>query len=172
MRAATVGYVAAARPQLAGHRLKGDDGIDGTALRFLVRKVLEENERRQEEEKKKTARTSASSVPKRTRKKSIKRRLPRGVRIHSRSSLSRAQCSLLLSTGLKCSASWRPYVQEGQLHALRRLWQWQVLCWFGWLRCTSRLVPLHHVRFGPEGQYSSFARRQPWQWHVHGWFYW
>ena len=76
VRADTVGYVAAVRPQLVGHRLKGDDGIDGTAVRFLVRKVLEEKERRQVEEKEKAAHTSASA-PKRTRKKRRKRKLPR-----------------------------------------------------------------------------------------------
>ena len=105
--AGTVGYVAAgapllavSAPRLAGHHLQGNDGIDDTALRFLVRKVLEEKERRQEKEKEKeqAARTSASSAPKRTRKKRRKRRLPRGVRIRgcgqgfrSRSSLSGAR---------------------------------------------------------------------------------
>ena len=64
--------------------------------------------------------------------------------------------------------------------ALVFFWQWHVLCWFGWLRCTSRFVPfwrrqaqdaLHHGRYGPEGQYSSCARRHSWQWHVHSWFF-
>ena len=55
----------------------------------------------------------SSQAGRRKRKKRRRRRLPRGVRIRrcgqgfrSRSSLSGAQCSLLLSTGLRCSASW------------------------------------------------------------------
>ena len=57
--AATVGYVAAARPLLVVPSMAGGDNIDGTALRYLVsqvierRKVLVEEERRKQEEKEK-----------------------------------------------------------------------------------------------------------------------
>ena len=120
-----VGYMPASVPRLAGHRLQGDDGVDGTALRNLLkhaiemRKVLEEERRKEEEkEKENAARSSASSAPKRTRKKKRKKKAPRGVRIRrcgqgfcSRSSLSRARMmpftlSSLLGAGPRCAASW------------------------------------------------------------------
>ena len=50
--AATVGYVAAAGPLLVVPSLAGGDSVDGTALRFLVKKALE----RQKEEEKEKAR--------------------------------------------------------------------------------------------------------------------
>ena len=50
--AATVGYVAAAEPLLVVPSLAGGDSVDGTALRFLVKKALE----RQKEEEKEKAR--------------------------------------------------------------------------------------------------------------------
>ena len=40
VRAGMVGYMLASVPRLAGHRLQGDGGIDGTALRLLVRNVI------------------------------------------------------------------------------------------------------------------------------------
>ena len=49
-----VGHMPASVPRLAGHRLQGDDGVDGTALRYLLKhaiemgKVLEEEERRKD----------------------------------------------------------------------------------------------------------------------------
>ena len=98
-----VGYMPVSVPRLAGHRLQGDDGIDGTALRFLIRKVLRGGRRRRR-------RRRAPWLP----------RCPR-VRVDflvvcgygavgKGSALAlrcpRAQCSLLWLTGLKCSASW------------------------------------------------------------------
>ena len=52
--------------------MAGGDNINGTALRFLVKQVLE---RRKEEEEEKAARSSASS-PKRKRTKRRKRLTP------------------------------------------------------------------------------------------------
>ena len=80
---------------------------------------------------------------KRKRKKRSKRKLPKsssGVRIRrcgqgfrSRSSFSGAQCSLLLTTGSRCSFHGR-YGTEEQLRAPH------VQGWFSWLFCTSRCV--------------------------------
>ena len=103
--AGMVGYMPASVPRLAGHRLQGDDGIDSTALWFLVRKVLEEKERRREEEKETAARSSASSAPKRTRKKTRKKR----TRKTSSSRAVRTQKSGHSST----SSSW--YVYSGDV---------------------------------------------------------
>ena len=56
VRAATVGYVTAADPRLAGQRLKSDDdGVDGSTVRFLLQqslagKMKEEEEEEEEEE--------------------------------------------------------------------------------------------------------------------------
>ena len=124
-RAVTDRYVAAQAPLLVVPSMAGGDNIDGTTLRFLLehclkmKVLLEEEEKRKEEEKEKEkaltarARSSASLGPKRSRKKRRKKKAPRGVRIRrcgrgfgSRSSLSGALCSLWLSAGLRCLASW------------------------------------------------------------------
>ena len=85
---------------------------------------------------------SSSSSGRRRKKKRSKRRLPRRVRIRrcgqgfrSRSSLSGAQCSLLLSTGLRCSALWPLWTRRTVLPIFRL---WHVQGWFYWLFCTSR----------------------------------
>ena len=136
-------------PLLAVPVLAGGDGVDGTALSFLVRRAVEDRKREEEEKaRKKEAQekadlelakrdpwwaqhladmkameerrsripSSASSSSKRKRKKRSKRKLPKsssGVRLRrcgqgfrSRSSFSGAQCSLLLTTGPRCSTSW------------------------------------------------------------------
>ena len=69
--------------------------------------------------------SSASSSSKRKRKKRSKRKLPKsssGVRIRrcgqgfrSRSSFSGAQCSLLLTTGPRCSASWPVWTRRTRM---------------------------------------------------------
>ena len=53
--AATVGYMVAGAPLIAASSLRGDDGVDDTAVKFLLRAGLlkeeEEKERKAEEEK-------------------------------------------------------------------------------------------------------------------------
>ena len=135
-------------PLLAVPVLAGGDGVDGTALSFLVRRAVEDRKREKEEKaRKKEAQEkadlelakrdpwwaqhladtqameqrygnpSSASSSKRKRKKRRKRKLPKsssGVRIRrcgqgfrSRALLfSGAQCSLLLTTGPRCSTSW------------------------------------------------------------------
>ena len=106
----------------------------------------------------------SSSSSGRRKKKRRKRRLPRRVRIRrcgqgfrSRSSLSGAQCSLLLSTGLRCSASWPLWTRRTVLRFFRLR---HVQGWFYWLFCTSRCcaflvgsppLGLHHGRYGSPG---------------------
>ena len=51
--AVTVGYVAAPGPLLEMSSMAGGDSIDGTALRFLVKKALERQKEEEEEEKRK-----------------------------------------------------------------------------------------------------------------------
>ena len=95
--AATVGYVAAPGPLLAVPVLAGGDGVDGTALSFLVQRAVEDRKREEEEKerKKKEAQEKAdlelakrdpwwaqhlykaSSSSKRKRKKRRKRRTAR-----------------------------------------------------------------------------------------------
>ena len=95
------------------------DAVDARTAKFLLRDALKklDEEENWEERRKATAQVKAMTelvrrVP-RKRKKRRKRRLPRGARIRrcgqgfrSRSSFSGALCSFLLSTGLRCSASW------------------------------------------------------------------
>ena len=54
--AATVGYVAAPGPLLAVPVLAGGDGVDRTALSFLVRRAVEDRKREEEEKEKEKAR--------------------------------------------------------------------------------------------------------------------
>ena len=54
--AATVGYVAAPGPLLAVPVLAGGDGVDRTALSFLVRRAVEDRKREEEEKEKAKAR--------------------------------------------------------------------------------------------------------------------
>ena len=71
--------MAALVPTLAGHRLQGDDGVDGSSLRCLLGIILEEKEeeeRRKEEEKEKEQ-ASRTSAPKRTRQKRRKKKTPK-----------------------------------------------------------------------------------------------
>ena len=50
-RAATVGYVAARVPTLAGHRLTSDyDGVDGLTVRLLLKQSLALKKKEEEEE--------------------------------------------------------------------------------------------------------------------------
>ena len=70
---------------------------------------------------------------------------PSGVRIRrcgqgfrSRSSWSGAQFSLLLSTGLRCSASWPIWTRRTDSSCARRhSWQWHLQSWFCWVFCAS-----------------------------------
>ena len=54
LEAATVGYVAAPGPLLEVSSMAGGDSVDGTALRFLVKKALE----RQKEERRRRRRST------------------------------------------------------------------------------------------------------------------
>ena len=167
--AATVGYVAAgapllamSAPRLAGHHLQGRHcppasrpqgaggegeeegggaGAGGAHLGFLGA--------HEDEEKEEKARRC-------------------GQGFHSRSSLSGAPCSLGSSTGLRCPASLSVCTRRTSPRSSSILAVASAR--LVWLRCTSRYVPfwrrqaqdaLHHGRYGPEGQYSSCARRQP-----------
>ena len=139
------------------------DGIDGTALRFLVRKVLAEKERRQEEEEEQAARTSASA-PKRTRKKRRKRRLPLGVQTRrcGQGSRSGAQCSLLLSTGPRCLASWPIWTRRTVLfvfvvnHCSGIGFSGDSACRAVFLSLLSSGPDARHPgRYGPEGHFCS-----------------
>ena len=146
-------------PTLAGHRLQGDDGVDGSSLRYLLGIILEEKkqeeERRKEEEKEKekAARTSASSASKRTRKKRKKRRLPRGVRIRRCGQGSRS------STGLRCPASWPVCTRRTVAVACTRLvlmvTMHLALCFFP----SSCPYAPHHGRHAPEGQLPKVYRK-------------
>ena len=98
-RAATVGYVAALVPTLAGHRLTSDDdGVDGRTVRFLLKQSLALKKKEEEEEERRRmvresvervrarvdaenaarhASSSSSVVKRRKRKKKRKRKAPR-----------------------------------------------------------------------------------------------
>ena len=92
VRAATVGYVAAAGPLLVVPSLAGGDSVDGTALRFLLKQTLalqkeeeEERRRKEVEEEGRSVRESLERAQrvldgagwKRKRKKRKKKNLPK-----------------------------------------------------------------------------------------------
>ena len=142
------------------------DAMDTSTAKYLLRaalKKLDEEETR-EERKKATAHVKAMTelvrrVP-RKRKKRRKRRLPRDARIsrcgqgfRSRSSFSGAQCSLLLTTGPRCSTSWPVRNRRTVTCSLcARLVFLAILhlalCF---LPCLQARDGRHYGRYGPEG---------------------
>ena len=120
--AATVGYVAAGAPLPVVPTLRGDDGVDGTTVSYLLKVALqkkeEEEERRrkleekEEEEDKKEGmlelsrkdRTPSPFRPLQKRMKRKKRRKKKTSQTSAHSSRGRAL--LRLSAGPSCLASW------------------------------------------------------------------
>ena len=91
------------------------------------------------------------------RKKRKKKKLPRGSSLSRSSRVRIWRCghgrALVLRGFLMCSS---PYCSCGR--ARRRLWQWHMLGWFGWLLlalCSllSFTDARHHGRYEPEGQF-------------------
>ena len=107
--------------------------------------------------------SKASSSSKRKRKKRSKRKLPKsssgvrlrrcGQRFRSRSSFSGAQCSLVLTTGPRCSTSWpvrnRSTVTCSSCARLVFLAISHLALCF--LPCLQVRDARHHGRYGPEG---------------------
>ena len=169
--------------------------VDASCLAFLVRRTFEDKERVMQEIHRKVRAdeavtdaewaawkvwrsigTSSSAGQKRKSKKKRKRKLPKyssGLRLRrcgqgfrSRSSFSGAQCSLLLTTGPRCSASWPVRNRSTVTYSSCARWVLMAilhlaLCSFlDWQAPSVR----HSGRYGPERQLCAFS----WQ----GWYCW
>ena len=142
---------------------QGDEGVDAAALEFLeeaeakdleveymalVRSGFSKSERMREVVRRRHVLRQKGRGRKKKKRKRMKLRKSSslhsscGVRIRrcgqgfrSRSSWSGA---LLLSPGLRCSASWPVCTRRTDSSCARRhSWQWHVQSWFYWLFCTS-----------------------------------
>ena len=184
----TVRGTSVGAPLLAVQSLRGFDGVDDTAAKFLLQQALVLKKKEEEADLElakrdpwwaqhladKKARLERSRIPssasassKRKRMKRSKRKLPKsssGVRIRrcgqgfrSRSSFSSAQCSLVLTTGPRCSTSWpvrnRRTVTCSSCARLVFLAILHLALCF--LPCLQARDARHHVRYGPGGHVCS-----------------
>ena len=196
-------------PVLAVQSLRGFDGVDNTAAKFLLQQALKKKKEEEEEEEERKAKfeekmlvvnrrvrdgtaTSAeeaawrrwmglvpgsspsSSGKRRKRKKKRKRKLPKsssGVRFRrcgqgfpSRSSFSGAQCSLLLTTGPRCSTSWTVRNRRTVTCSSCARLVFLAILHFAlcFLPCLQARDARHHGRHGPQDSYVEVHRCSSW----------
>ena len=161
--AGMVDYMPASVPRLQGHRLNGDGGeaVDGTSLRYLLKKSLaRKKEEEEQEEEEEGGAVSSRRRKKRKKKKKVpktrRRPLPQlvvcrvGMRIRRQ---GHGFALALRGSGARCVAV--------ACAGLVLLVTTHLALWFPSGVAQPRMLYLG--RYGPEG---------PLQWHVHGWYFW
>ena len=156
-------------PLLAVPVLAGGDGVDRTALSFLVRRAVEDRKREEEEKEKEKARKKKEAQEKADLE--LAKRDPWWAQHFADMKAMEERRNKASSSSKRKRKKRRkmrtPRTSSLPGHARRQPWQWHVQCWFYWSRCTSRYVPFwrrlaqdapHHGRYGPEGHLQWYGK--------------